>query len=144
MSQRRRTAAERRAARARGVDRFGRPLPRTLGTNPRAARRSDGPQRGPSPTSPAATPGPTRAAVPRAAGPIPAESAAPADVPADRPQVAAIGGTGVPPGQPASPHHGSDRQGRQPDPEGVDERVLVGQGVVSYARDTPGAAPADG
>ena len=33
---RRRTAAERRADRAAGVDRFGKPLPRTAGTNPRA------------------------------------------------------------------------------------------------------------
>ena len=32
----------RRRNRAAGVDRFGRPLPRVAGTNPRARRQSDG------------------------------------------------------------------------------------------------------
>lgn len=40
----RRTAAQRRRDRARGVNRFGQPLPRTLGTNPRAQRAGEGDQ----------------------------------------------------------------------------------------------------
>jgi hypothetical protein len=38
MPRRKRPLAERRAARAAGLDRFGRPLPRVAGTNPRALR----------------------------------------------------------------------------------------------------------
>jgi hypothetical protein len=53
----RRTPEQRRADRAAGVDRFGRPLPRALGTNPRAQRSAQTDAGAPGPREGQSSPG---------------------------------------------------------------------------------------
>lgn len=130
----RRTAAERRRDRARGVDRYGKPLPRTLGTNPRALRQPDGSaDAAPGRTPPAGDEDGARPDAPLAGTAPPAA-----------PLPAAPGGPGSPRNTRPLPRHGDRSQapaGGGP-PQGVDGEQLVGQGEA-HASDRssgPGAA----
>lgn len=134
MTQRRRTAAERRKDRARGVDRYGRPLPRTLGTNPRAQRRA-AQQAGGTARTQDRTPDERQPAADLAADlPAPSSSCAPAAATTGRAQ----GPSGPAPTYETSPHHGRTGQGAQPrPPQGVDRDELVGQGEDTASSGAP-------
>jgi hypothetical protein len=93
----RRSPAERRAARAAGVDRHGHPLPRVVGANPRALRAAERGQSSAAPSgSPRSTGGTDRVSTDGLAKPVRPRATRPATAAAPRdPQDGVVGDGGA-------------------------------------------------